>query len=775
MATKASYATRACLAALALLAALTGCTSDPRVAAKHAVETGNRYFDRAKFKEASIMYRRALAKDRKCADAWYRLGLTNLRLSNPTDAYKDFSQAVDLDPANTDALLQLGNVDLLFYAANPQNNKRFLADLKDVIERLFRRNPKSFDGLRFSGELALIRNQIDNAIEKFDQANQAKPYQPDVALELVQTLFVARQDQRAESIARDLVAHQKTCGRMYDLLYIHYLRSNRAADAEDILKQKVTNNPSDGGYLLQLAFHYYSAGRKPDMEDAIARLLSDRKTFPDARLQLGDFFVRLGDFPRALEQFQGGKSENATLRRACDKKIVELLATEGKISDASALLAGLLKEDPKDPEAVGLHATLLLQRSGKNQAKAALAELQPLARKIPDNKLVHYNLGRAYMATGDPSSLAQAAIQFEQALKLDPSYIPAMLSAAELAFLRGDNTAALESAEAALRKDPVNSDARLDRAHAWMNTGRRAEAREELSLILQVHPRSVEARYQLARLDFTERRFPAAEAGFRAAFDTGDARGFDGIVESKIQQALWDQAVEFIRGVLSRAPDRLDYAAALANISFQAGRFDQAAAEYRSLVARQPKAAALYIRLGESEAQLGHADTAAQAFRHAAQLAPADPAPPLDLAVLLDRQGKADDARRAYEDALKIQPDNATALNNLAFLDADNGANLDQALGYAQRARDKRPQDPDVLDTLGFIYIQKNLNAEGLRILRDLVTQNPVNATYRFHLALALYQTGDRPAARKNLEAALRAKPGIREQGKIKALLAKVG
>ncbi len=60
-------------------------------------------------------------------------------------------------------------------------------------------------------------------------------------------------------------------------------------------------------------------------------------------------------------------------------------------------------------------------------------------------------------------------------------------------------------------------------------------------------------------------------------------------------------------------------------------------------------------------------------------------------------------------------------------------------------------------------------------MLRELVTKNPDNPVFHLHLALALYQKGDRPEAKKELESALRNKPNEREQGKIKELLAKVG
>src|SRR5579871_4658065 len=107
-----------------LFALLAACLRDPRLAARRSVATGNGYFAKGKLKEASILYRRALQQDPQSADAWYQLGLVNLRLSYLTDAQKDFAEAAELDPAHMDALVRLGKVDLLFYAANPQINSR---------------------------------------------------------------------------------------------------------------------------------------------------------------------------------------------------------------------------------------------------------------------------------------------------------------------------------------------------------------------------------------------------------------------------------------------------------------------------------------------------------------------------------------------------------------------------------------------------------------------------------------------------------------------------
>ena len=128
-----------------------------------------------------------------------------------------------------------------------------------------------------------------------------------------------------------------------------------------------------------------------------------------------------------------------------------------------------------------------------------------------------------------------------------------------------------------------------------------------------------------------------------------------------------------------------------------------------------------------------------------------------------------------YEQSLRIQPDNVIALNNLAFMLADSGSDLDQALTMAQRAKQQRPNDGNVSDTLGWIYIKKNLSDSAIAIFRDLVKAEPERATYRYHLAMALYQKGDKASAKKECEAALRANPPKDEETKIRDLMAKLG
>jgi Flp pilus assembly protein TadD len=153
---------------------------------------------------------------------------------------------------------------------------------------------------------------------------------------------------------------------------------------------------------------------------------------------------------------------------------------------------------------------------------------------------------------------------------------------------------------------------------------------------------------------------------------------------------------------------------------------------------------------------------------------PEDAAAHLLLAMALEAQGDWTGAANYYERTVDLAPDNVIALNNLAFILAETGGDLDRALSLVQRARSRAPHHPDVADTLAWVYVKRNLNDSAIAILEELVAKHPEKASWRYHLAVALYQKGDSRRARQQLEAALRGKPDSKEEGRIRELLAKL-
>ena len=219
---------------LVLLAILSGCSRDP----KSLVATGNKYFDRGKYKEASIMYRRALQKDRKFGEAWYRLGLVDAKLQDWNDAMSAYERAVQLNPTNADATTKLADLYLASYIFNKSHPKEDLAESKDLAKTLLKRDPNSFDGYRLAGYVALVENNREEATKDLEAANRVRPWQPAVVLMLCEFRALAGQGPEAEAMARDMIVHNKSAGDIYNFLFEYYFTNKRPADAEAVLGRK---------------------------------------------------------------------------------------------------------------------------------------------------------------------------------------------------------------------------------------------------------------------------------------------------------------------------------------------------------------------------------------------------------------------------------------------------------------------------------------------------------------------------------------------------------
>ncbi len=761
---------------LALCAGLS-CSRDPEVVKRKYLQNGNRYFEKQKYKEAYIMYRNALKKDARYSEAYYRVGLTELRMGRAAEALRDFRRAIDTDAkfSNPDARVQAGNILLMGYMVREDRPAELRDELRSVTRELLKHNAKSVPGLRLNGYLKLVADHdAPGAIEQFRLANSVTPDQPDVVLPLVESLLAGNQDEEAEKIGRELIQKHKEFTAIYDVLYVRFLQRNRIQDAEQLLKLKAANNPKDPGPLLQLAQHCYRTQRLDEMRAMLTKVASDPKIYPDGARRAGRFYATIRDYDAAIRNFELAMRQDPDQKPEYQKEIAQVLIAQNKHDQASRLLEQVLEERPKDEAAQAMRAALLLESGDPKQVRQAVTDLQTAVGQQPSNPVLRFNLGRALLMQNQTE---QARVQFQEALKLRPEYTPARLALAQIYVSRREFASAIQEASTSLNSDPGSLQARLIRGNSLAAMGNTTQARIDLNETIQRFPNSPEAALQLATLDMAEKRYKEAEARFTQLHQANpaDLRPLLGLSETYAIQKQFDKASAVLRAELAKNPSRLELRGALGNIGYRSGNYDMAIQEYQAVIQARPSAADIYVRLGESFAAKGDLQAAIRAFDKAGQLRPNDPMSYLQLALLYERTGNTTQARPIYEKILRIQPDHPIALNNLAYLLAETGGDLDQALALAQRARQKLPDNPEVADTLGWIYIKKNLSDNAVSIFRDLVTKQPDRATFRYHLAMALFQRGNKPEARKELQSALSQKPTAQEALKIKELMGRIG
>jgi tetratricopeptide (TPR) repeat protein len=738
------------------------------------IASGNKYFQSGKYKEASILYRRALQFDPKSGEAYYRLGLVDLALREYGDAARALERATSLDPGNEEATVGLAELYITAYAANPKSNKHSLDEAKPLVAQVLKWNPKSFGGLRLEADLAILDSDRETAIAKLREANEVKPWQPEVIVPLMQSLAATGRATEAEKLGEEFLARDKTVRRVYDLLFVHYRQSSQFDRAEETLKTEIANLPSDATPRLELAGFYYTRNRRPEMLAVLEGLRAAKKTFPHADSLIGDFYLRMGAYDSGMQAYRDGEKQDPKMAADYEKRIADVLLAQGRGQEALAVVSKLHKDYPRDVEAAAIHASLLA-KGDRQQVQTAIAELEQLTAKEPANAMLQFHLARAYWIQGDPLSLDKAAEHFETSLKLNPDSLLAKQGLARIRLEQGQNGVAVQIADEILETNPSNLQAKLTRGTGLANLGEGDKAREELRSILNTNQESNDARYQLAALDLREKRYSEAEAGFRALTQAGDPRGVTGLAESKMAQGHPAAAVQILEQELVKHPERDGYRLALSEVQLRMGKLQEARAQLEQVVRRKPDWAEALFRLGTVDRQLGDKAGALENFQKAHERQPANSSTTLGYAMLLEAVGKTEQARGMYEEVIKTDPENPTALNNLAYLNAEQGVNLDQALGYAQHALQRLPQDPNISDTLGLIYIRKKLTSQAVLVLQDLVARVPDNPSFHLHLGMALLDAGEKQLAKKELEKAMQHKPSAAEQVKIKDLVERIG
>ena len=465
----------------------------------------------------------------------------------------------------------------------------------------------------------------------------------------------------------------------------------------------------------------------------------------DARLALADFYLgtkRPADAVAVLETLGADPAYWAVARA----RIADIQHAQGKTAEAFAIVDDVVAKKPTLAAARVVRGRLYLDSGRVDDALKDAQEGVRLDRKSIE---AHYLLGTVFEAKRDVDAAAKS---FGEVLRLNPRAVPAQVRLAMIQMQRNEFPAATQLAEQAAARQPGNLAANLvlarsllaqgdvDRATAITRSllqgapqvaavqnqagmlalakGDKAGARIAFEQALSVNDLLVEPLAALVALDIAEQQPARARARVEQRLQkTPNASGVL-VLAGRTWAATGDVAKgeQFLHRAIDADASNVDAYALLAGLYLSQKKLDQAVAEFDALAARQPGA-------------IG---------------------PPTMAAVILQGQGKEDEARRRYERLVEANPAAAVAANNLAWMYASRGEQLDRALQLAQAAKAKLPDHPSVNDTLGFVYIKKQLPSLAIPPLRFAVEKDPGNAAFHYHLGLAYSQiTDEKVAARR--------------------------
>jgi Flp pilus assembly protein TadD len=143
------------------------------------------------------------------------------------------------------------------------------------------------------------------------------------------------------------------------------------------------------------------------------------------------------------------------------------------------------------------------------------------------------------------------------------------------------------------------------------------------------------------------------------------------------------------------------------------------------------------MQLGLLYQAQGKLDAATAEFSNALQVSPNNALGHALYGKALEQAGRKREAAVSYRRSLALEEGNPSVMNNLAYLTAEIGGDLDEALRLSRRAVEADP-NPAFKDTLGWVYLKKKDRGAALHIFQALTRQQPDNLVFRSHLAMAL-------------------------------------
>lgn len=746
---------RLAVGALIVAAAVAGCARSPQ----NHLDRGNAYLEKGNVDAAILEFRGAVEKDPKFAPARLKLAEVYLKRGNGPGALGEYVRAADLLPGDADVQLKAGT---LLLAAGRAQDAMARADKALAIKPMYP------DALVLRGNALAGLHDLDGAIEQMQQAIALDPTAVRQTNLGYLQLAKGRREEAEAAFRQALAADPKSVQAAIAMAQFLWM-TGRVDEAESALKAALALDAGNVVANRALATFYVGSNRAAEAEPYF-RKVAEVSDDPTAKLTLADYYAtmkRNADALAVLEKLSAVPRTWAVAR----SRVAAVLYADGKTADAHRTIDEVVAKQPSYSEARLIRARFLF---AEGKADQALTDAQEAAKADPRSAAPHYLLGTIYQSKHD---LDAAAKSFGEVLRLNPRATAAQVMLAGIELQRGSLTKATELAEEAVRSEPGSLDARLflarsllargdlDRAaavirdmqeafpqagaaHAQagllaLRKGDRAGARVALEKALALDPTLVEPLTTLALLDVAEGKGDRARARLEERLKQTPGNSAVLVGAARTWGATGDQAKaeEFLRRAVDADAANLDAYALLAQLYTTQRKLDQALAEYEKLAARQP-------------GSVGPATLAG---------------------LILQAQGREDEARRRFEAIVERDPRAAVASNNLAWMYATRGEQLDRALQLAQAAKAGLPDHPEVNDTLGFVYIKKQLPSLAIPPLRLAVEKGPANALFHYHLGLAYSQNGDKVAARQALEKALKLKADFEGADEARQVLKTLG
>ncbi|MES2316939.1 MAG: XrtA/PEP-CTERM system TPR-repeat protein PrsT [Pseudomonadota bacterium] len=714
----------------------------------------------------------AVAKDPKNPDVWMYKGMLAGREGKAEAAIVAYDQALALKPSHRSAHVEKAYLEI--------GMGKFDAAKAD-LEKARKNSPGSVIIIYTQALLDFTQGKNEAALESVQKVLKAMPeHMPSTLLAGAIQLNLG-QLQQAELNLKKYLDRYPNVLYARKLLASTQLRSKHPTEAAATLAPAL-KQPSDDPQLLALA---------------------------------GESYMQVRDFDKAAEFF--GKASVLAPKAASLRTSLGLSKLgQGNKEDAVAEMEMATTLDPKSQMA---GTALVRTALGLKQYDKALAGALALEKQQPDNALVHNMKGGVFLALNKPAearasftkagtlqptyfpavaNLAQLDLtekkpvdadkRLQEFLKVDKKHIGAMTALAELSAAQGKTAEAIGWLEKAASENPDVVEPGMRLIAMYLRHGEKVKALTLGRKLATANPTNPDLLDQLGQAQIANGDPSGALESFDKLVNVAPKSAKAQLRLATAHMLLKNDAaaIEDIKRAVQLEPDNLQAQLAMVDVHLRKGQADQALALARRLQKDHPKSPVGQMIEGDIQMNQKKPELAVRAYEQGYALAKSPQLlVKLSQAMRLSGKGKEADARVAafvkefpgeplssmylaetqlankqmkpaianFELVLKKAPGNVLALNNLAW--AYQQEKDPRALPTAEQAAKLAPDSPPVMDTLGWILVEKGDLKRGIAVLEQASARAPDANDIRYHLAYGLHKAGDKAKARKQLEQAL--------------------
>jgi tetratricopeptide (TPR) repeat protein len=442
--------------------------------------------------------------------------------------------------------------------------------------------------------------------------------------------------------------------------------------------------------------------------------------------------------------------------------VAALLVTENELAEAKTYIAKLLADEAKDgtrlPESLLQLNRLLSPQKDKVAVFDLVRELVAPYSKLPE---AHFAIAQAGMNSGlSEVRVAEASLsEIDKALELRPDWEVAIVLKAQI-LMRTDSARGLEVLKKYLADHPQARSVRAGYAQTLVEQKKLPEAREQL-IILAKEDQRPEMQMAIARISLQMNDYDAAEAVLQKLADNpaGDpdaARLYLGQISE--ERKRYEQALERYRSV----EDGEHYWTAQLRIAYvmtKLGKLDDAREFLHHI---DVDTDAERIQIIQTEAQLlreterykeaySLLEEGLEKYKDSADLM-------YDLAMAAEKIDKLEVVEKQLKQLIAMKPDSAQAYNALGYTLVDRTQRSEEGLRYIEKAYALSPEDPFILDSMGWALYRVGKLDQSIPYLRKALAERP-DAEIAAHLGEVLWAKGERNEAQQVWQSQLRETP----------------